>query len=107
MYLMQPVNYYFASADDSNHLEIITYLLPLGKTNLCQLGLVLGLTWRKVNTLKNSDTFLNELVNAWLLKEDNVEDRGVPTWRNLVAALKHVTMGMTGLAREICHDKCL
>ena len=107
MFLMQPVNYYFASADDSNHLEIITYLLPLGKTDLCRLGVVLGLTWHKVNTLKNSDSFLDELVNAWLQKEDYVEVTAVPTWRNLVAALRHVTMGKTGLAREIHRDKLL
>ena len=90
--------------DQDNHIEITGYLLGLDKTHIYRLGLVLGLSEPRVRGMVDSKTFLDDMVAAWLLKVDQVQKRGAPSWRRLVEALRDRTVGQNGIA-EIIHDR--
>jgi len=78
---------------DEDFLEITEYLTNLEKTDIYNLGLVLGLSQHKVKAKKNSDTFLDDVITAWLRKEDRVITRGEPSWTVLIRGLKlHCTV---------------
>ena len=81
--------------------------MPLDRATVYVLGQALGLTQRKVKVMTESDTFLDEVIAAWLRREDLVEKRGMPTWRTLVKALRHPRIGQNGLANDISRDKGL
>ena len=85
-------------------VEITDYLLDMEKANIYHLGIVLGLRQNKVKTLKDSDTFLDDVITAWLRKEDQVSEMGEPSWTVLVDALKHRRVGQTGIANNIAKD---
>jgi len=95
------------SLDDDDFLEITEYLIDLQKTDVYNLGLVLGLSHHKVAAKMNSKTFLDDIITAWLQKEDQVIKRGEPSWTVLVSALKHCRVGQTGIASTIAKDKRL
>ena len=69
------------------------------------LGLVLGLDLQRVKVIKDSDTFLDDVLAAWLRREDNVEKRDTPSWRTLVKGLNHPSLGQSAVASDICRDK--
>ena len=77
------------------------------KTDIYNLGLVLGLSQHKVKAMKDSETFLDNVITAWLRKEDQVIKKGEPSWTVLVSALKHPRVGQTGIANIIAMDKGL
>ena len=79
--------------------------MKLEKTHIYNLGLVLGLSQWKVKAMEDSRTFLDDVLAAWLRREDSVKKKGVPSWRTLVKALKHQLLGQTGIASDICRDK--
>ena len=93
------------SSGDDDFMEITEYLIDLEKTDVYNLGLVLGLSWRKVVAKMESKTFLDDIITAWLQKEDQV--KGQPSWTVLVSALKHRRVGQTGIASTIAKDKGL
>jgi len=95
------------SSGDDDFLEITEYLIDLEKTDVYNLGLVLGLSQRKVAAKMDSKTFLDDIITAWLRKEDQVIKRGEPSWTVLVSALKHRRVGQTGIASTIAKDKGL
>ena len=86
-------------------LAVTEYLLDMDKTHIYNLGLLLGLRQTKVKALKDSDTFLDDVITAWLRKEDQVTDKGEPSWTVLISALKHRRVGQTGIADEIAKDQ--
>ena len=90
---------------DDDFLEITEYLIDLEKTDVYNLGLVLGLSRRKVVAKMESKTFLDDIITAWLQKEDQV--KGEPSWTVLVSALKHRRVGQTGIASNIAKAKGL
>lgn len=47
--------------------------------------------------MDSSSTFLDDVVAAWLHREDKC----VPTWENLVKALRHPRLKQTGIANKI------
>ena len=85
-------------------VKITDYLLDMEKVHIYHLGIVLGLRQNKVKTLKDSDTFLDDVITAWLRKEDQVSEKGEPSWTVLVDALKHRRVGQTGIANSIAKD---
>ena len=85
-------------------MEITDYLLRLDKPSIYHLGVVLGLSHHRMKDIKDSETFLDDTIAAWLQKVDQV---GVPTWQRLVKALRHKRVGQTGIATEIEKDKLL
>ena len=88
-------------------LDITEYLIDLEKTDVYNLGLVLGLSQHKVKAKRDLDTFLDDIITAWLRKEDQVIKRGEPSWSVLITALKHRRVGQTGIATNIAKDKGL
>ena len=95
--------------DDSDHFEVSYYLFPLVKENMCSLGLAMGLNYTKLRHMMDSApvTFNNDVIAAWLRREDGVQTRGVPSWRSLVAALRDPTVGQNGIAGTIAVKKGL
>ena len=85
-------------------VDITDYLLDMEKGHIYHLGIVLGLRQNKVKTLKDSETFLDDVITAWLRKEDQVAEKGEPSWTVLVDALKHRRVGQTGIANTIAKD---
>ena len=83
-------------------MEITDYLFGLDKTHIYHLGVVLGLSQQRVKEMKDSETFLDDMITVWLQKVDQV---GVPTWQRLVKALRHKRVGQTDIASEIEKDK--
>ena len=97
----------FSIPDDGDIMEITDYLINLDKTQVYHLGIVLGLSQRKVKAMEDSKTFLDDVIASWIRKEDYVERRGLPTWETLVRALRHPRIGQTGLANDISKDKSI
>ena len=91
--------------DEDDLLDVTDYLLSLDKSSISQLGLVLGLSHRRLKGMKDSETFLEDMIEAWLQKVDQVQKRGVPTWQRLVEALRHDRVGQTGIASKIETEK--
>ena len=85
-------------------MEITDYLLRLDKPSIYHLGVALGFSHHRMKEIKDSETFLDDMIAAWLQKVDQV---GVPTWQRLVKALRHRRVGQTGIASEIEKDKLL
>lgn len=75
------------------------------KIHIYNLGLALGLTRTTLEEMMDSTTFLEDVIAAWLQKEDNVNDKGEPSWTVLISALKHPRVGQTGIANDIAKDK--
>ena len=79
--------------------------MALYKTHIYHLALALGLNQQRVKMMKDSDMFLDNVLAAWLRREDDVEKKGIPSWKTLVQALRHKLVGQNGVASEICKDR--
>ena len=75
------------------------------KIDIYNLGLVLGLRHNKVKTMMDSVVFLDDVIAAWLRREDKVSEKGEPSWTVLVNALKHHRVGQTRIASKIVNEK--
>ena len=82
-------------------LEVTNYLLDLGKTDIHNLGLTLGLHYPHLTKMGGSETFRDDMIAAWLQKEDQVLKQGVPSWKTLVKALRNPRVNQTGVAERI------
>ena len=92
---------YFADIDDE--IEVSEYLTCLNKEELKILGKILGLSHATVTNRFDSSVavYLSSIVEAWLLKQDKVAEKGGPSWSSLEAALRHVLLGHNGIADKI------
>ena len=86
-------------------VEVTNYLLDLQHDDIYNLGLTLGLYQPHLKKIETSKTFRDDVIAAWLQKEDQVLKMGIPTWKNLVKALKHPRVKQTGVANKIADDK--
>lgn len=83
--------------DIGDHFEVKTSLKNLDSDKLRDLGGALGLLYPN---LKRMNNILDDMIAAWLNKEDNVlKNSGHPTWRRLVEALEKI--GQKGIAEDI------
>ena len=98
-------SYSTLTSGESDLVDITNYLLFMEKTHIYSLGLVLGIRQTKLKALKDSDSFLDDTISAWLRKEDQVTEKGEPSWTVLVDALKHPRVGQSGIADKIAKDK--
>ena len=55
--------------------------------------------------MESSETFREDMIAAWLQKEDQVTRRGLPTWKTLVRALRNDQVNQNGVADKIATDK--
>ena len=84
-----------------DHFKIASYLKDLPEEQLKQLGLVLGLYYP---SLKKMETFPDDMVHAWLLRQDGViEASGEPRFQSLATALEEI--GQKGLALDVKQQK--
>ena len=90
-----------------DHLEVTNYLLDLGKTDVYDLGLTLGLYHPHLKAMGDSETFRDDMINAWLQKEDQVLKRGKPMWDTLVKALRNPRVNQAGVADKIEKEKII
>ena len=93
-------------SDEDDLLDVTDYLQNMEKTHIYNLGLVLGLRHNKVKTMMDSATFLDDVIAAWLRKEDKVSEKGEPSWTVLVNALKHPRVGQIGIGNKIALAVC-
>ena len=96
-----------SSLAEEDLVDITDYLLEMEKIDVYNLGLLLGLSHHKLKTKMDSSTFLDDVIAAWLRKEDQVKKKGEPSWTVLVRALKHRRLQQTGIADDIVKDKGL
>ena len=80
-------------------------MLDLGKTDIHNLGLTLGLLHGHLKAMGDSQTFRDDMIDAWLQKEDQVTKRGKPTWDTLVKALKDPRVNQAGVANKVEEEK--
>ena len=88
-------------------VDVTKYLVNLGQTNIYYLGLTLGLNHPHLKNMESSNTFKEDMIAAWLQKEDQVTKRGLPTWETLVNALRDDQVKQNGVADKIAMDKNL
>ena len=98
---------FIAFLGEEDLIDITDYLLPLEKLHIYNLGLVLGISQHKTKAMMNSDTFLDDVIAAWLRREDQVKKKGEPSWTVLVRALEHPRVGQCGVSQNIRKDKGL
>ena len=89
---------YVLSTALRDHFKVCQSLKSLGSPNTHKkLGGALGLLYP---TLQKMTSFPDEVVAAWLNRQDNVlQHSGEPTWSTLEEALRKI--GQTGLAEDI------
>ena len=81
----------------ADHYTVTKHLRDLSNEDLIRVGGALGLYYPR---LRKMTPLLEELVAAWLNKDDNVRvASGDPTWESLIKALRDIDK--TGLAEEI------
>ena len=101
------LNVFYARAGIEYLHDISSYLHPLDKKAVFNLGLVLGLNYNRLKEMIDSSSFLQDMLAGWLQQVDQVLSTGVPTWTRLVEALKDQTVGQNGLASKIEEKKQL
>ena len=83
-------------------MEVTGYLKDLNKSQIYNLGLVLGLDYHHVVDLRDNcgcnQDFLDAVVVSWLQKEDRVKD---VSWTALITALQNDRLRQTGIADRI------
>ena len=80
--------------------EVIAYLGDLNIDHCLSLGGAFGLRNPKIKRMRR---YPDDVVEAWLRKEDNVLNKCPPTWRNLTAALEKI--GQCGIADVVKRDR--
>ena len=86
-------------------VQVTDYLLGLQHIDIYNLGLTLGLYYPHLNKMETSKRFRDDVIAAWLQKEDQVLKMGTPTWETLVKALRDPRVNQTGVASKIAADK--
>ena len=96
---------YIIGIDDD--LEVSEYLFDLNGGQLETLGRVLGLSHATVTNCREHDvaTYRKSLVTAWLNKQDNVMEKGAPSWTTLVSTLRSGHLRQNGIADKITREK--
>ena len=86
-------------------LEVTGYLKDLNKSQIYNLGLVLGLDYQHIVDLEencsSNSRFLDAVVVSWLQKEDWVKD---VSWTALITALRNDRLRQTGVADRIATE---
>jgi len=59
-----------------------------------------------LDIIKDSPTFLYDMLTAWLQGQDDVGRRGGHTWRALVKGLRHPSVAQNETADKIHKEKC-
>ena len=98
---------YFTPIFWKDLIDVTEYFMGVGPLQLYNLGLVLGLNQQRVKGWMDSPTFLDDVITAWLQREDKVDKKGAPTWKTLVKALRHQRVALVDVANKIAQDKSI
>ena len=93
------------SLADKDLLDITDYLTDMEKHDIYHLGLVLGLRRSTMEQMMDSNTFLDDIIAAWLQKGEEVTEKGEPSWPVLISALTHDRIRLTEIANKIASDR--
>ena len=85
-----------------DHEKITKCLRVLDKDQCISLGLAFGLEYPNLNKMNR---YPEDVMAAWLRKEDNVCSKCSPTWSNLASALELISQ--KGIANEVRSKHCL
>ena len=85
--------------------DITDCLVDMQRDNIYNLGLALRLDYTKLKDMMGSHSFREDVIAAWLQKEDNVREE--PTWTVLIEALKDPRVKQMGIANKIAKDRGL
>ena len=69
------------------------------------LGLVLSINQHKTKAMMDSTTFLDDVIAAWLRREDQVRKKEEPSWTVLARALEHPRVGQCGISHDIGREE--
>ena len=94
-----------AHAGIEDFADVASYLHLLDRSAVVNLGLVLGLDYNRVQMMIDSQTFLYDMLAAWLQRADRVLVTGIPTLKRLVEALKDPRVGQNGIASKIEQER--
>ena len=91
------------SGGEKDHSDVLKQLssVTLQKSEIHNLGLVLGISFKRLKSMEQSEIFLSEMINSWLTQVDYVPSKGRPSWERLAEALNDSTVRQTGLAQNI------
>lgn len=92
-------------SDIKQVVDITDYLVDMQREDIYELGLALRLDYTKLKDKMGSHSFKEDVIAAWLRKEDNFREE--PTWTVLIEALKHSRVKQMGIADKIAKDKGL
>ena len=101
------LNAFYSHAGIETLANITSYLYPLDKKTVFNLGLVLGLDYNRLKAIMDTSSFLEDMLAGWLQQVDQVPSTGVPTWNRLMEALKDKRVGQNRLAITIEEEKQL
>lgn len=59
-----------------------------------------------LDTMKDSQTFLYDMLTAWLQGQDDVGRRGGHTWEAMVKGLRHPSVAQNETADKIKRERC-
>ena len=86
-----------------DHFDVIQYLSDLTSEQIVHLGGALGLSYPSLKKMKNP---LEDMVEAWLRKDDDVLSRsGHPSWKSLVDTLELIKHA--GIAEKIRQERLI
>ena len=80
------------------HYMVCEYVRELPDETIRTLGGALGLSYPKLQKMKSLP---EDMVAAWIRREDDVIDKGGPTLRNLTKALNEPGITQTGVINRI------
>ena len=95
----------YLCAGTGDLMDVTEYLKCLNKSEIYDLGLVLGLDYHRVvdfeEKYSSNRRFLDSVVVSWLQKKDKVKD---VSWKALAETLRHPRLGHNGIATSISTD---
>ena len=98
---------YDSHAGSGDLVDVSRYLIRLNSDQIFLLGLILGLhATPTLGIMRQSRTFLSDMLTEWLQGKDDVLMRGGHTWRTLVNALRDPQMNQNEIADKIEREKC-
>ena len=103
-----PTQFFPLYAEMKDKVTVRGYLIDLNKEQIRTLGLILGL---QNTTLSNKYegsseiNYLDDVLAAWFLKQDDVVTKGVPSWTTLASALEVQQLRQKGIASKIRKER--
>ena len=102
-----PTHLFPLYTESKDMVTVRGYLIDLDKEQVRTLGLILGLHHITLSNKYEGSrvNYLDDVLTAWLSKQDDVEEKGVPSWATLATALENQQLRQVGIARKIRKER--